>query len=216
MKAFVQAFAALILLLALAAGAAAFLITHNGLSTRQEPARIEALVARAARRLATPREMRGRANPLEATDAVRTEGLEHFADHCASCHANDGSGNTSLGRSFYPPAPDMRAAATQSLSDGELFSIIENGIRLTGMPAWGTGTPEGERDSWALVHFIRRLPALSAAEIERMEALSPRTPAEFREDEAARRFLAGEDEAADAPGAGDGAGAAGAAAGHRH
>lgn len=47
-----------------------------------------------------------------------------------------------MGRSFYPPAPDMRAARTQQLSDGELFSIIEHGIRLTGMPAWGTGTPE--------------------------------------------------------------------------
>jgi hypothetical protein len=112
---------------------------------------------------------------------------------------------------MYPPAPDMRAAATQSLSDGELFSIIENGIRLTGMPAWSTGTTEGERDSWALVHFIRGLPALSAADFERMEALNPRTPAEFREEEAARRFLAGEDEAADTTGA-----AGGGAAGHRH
>jgi hypothetical protein len=43
----------------------------------------------------------------------------------------------------------MRSSGTQALSDGELFSIIEDGIRLTGMPAWGTGTPEGERDSWA-------------------------------------------------------------------
>ena len=74
---------------------------------------------------------------------------------------NDGSGDTSIGRSLYPPAPDMRAARTQALSDGELFAIIENGIRLTGMPAWGTGTPEGERDSWALVHFIRRMPSLT-------------------------------------------------------
>jgi len=54
----------------------------------------------------------------------------------------------------------MRGAETQSLSDGELFSIIEHGIRLTGMPAWGTGTPESERDSWGLVHFVRRLPKL--------------------------------------------------------
>ena len=55
----------------------------------------------------------------------------------------------------------MRAANTQSLTDGELFSIIEHGIRLTGMPGWGTGTPESERDSWSLVHFIRRLPKVT-------------------------------------------------------
>ena len=86
----------------------------------------------------------------------------------------------------------MRAAATQSLSDGELFSIIENGIRLTGMPAWGTGTPEGERESWALVHFIRHLPSLTPEEIARMEALNPKTPDQLREEEETRRFLAGE------------------------
>jgi mono/diheme cytochrome c family protein len=211
-KAFVEAFAALVLLLAAGTGAAVYVVARHGLSAREEPTRSEAFVARTARRFATPREMRARSNPLEATDAVRREGLEHFADHCASCHANDGSGNTSIGRGFYPPAPDMRAAATQLLSDGELFSIIENGIRLTGMPAWGTGTPEGERDSWALVHFVRRLPTLSGEEIERMEALNPRTPAEFREEEAARRFLAGEDPAVDTAGAHT----AGAAAGHRH
>jgi hypothetical protein len=96
-----------------------------------------------------------------------------------------------MGRSFFPPAPDMRASRTQSLTDGELFSIIENGIRLTGMPAWGTGTPEGERESWALVHFIRRLPSLTASDIERMEGLNPLSPAKFREAEEARRFLEG-------------------------
>ena len=87
----------------------------------------------------------------------------------------------------------MRAAATQDLSDGELFSIIENGIRLTGMPAWGTGNAEGERASWALVHFIRRLPELTDEEIRRMESLNPKSANEWREEEEARRFLAGED-----------------------
>jgi hypothetical protein len=87
----------------------------------------------------------------------------------------------------------MRAAATQDLTDGELFAIIENGIRLTGMPAWGTGTPEGERASWALVHFIRRLPTLTDEEISRMQALDPKTAEQWREEEEARRFLAGDD-----------------------
>jgi hypothetical protein len=86
----------------------------------------------------------------------------------------------------------MRAKHTQSLTDGELFSTIEHGIRLTGMPGWGTGTPESERDSWGLVHFTRRLPKLTPEDIERMEALNPKTPAQFKEEEEARRFLQGE------------------------
>ena len=80
----------------------------------------------------------------------------------------------------------MRTAHTQIRSDGELFSIIENGIRLTGMPAWGDGTPESEKASWVLVHFIRRIPKLTPADLDRMKALNPRTPAEFRAEEAAR------------------------------
>jgi len=150
-------------------------------------------MARAARRLATPAAVRSMKNPLEPTPELLDEARSHFADHCASCHANDGGGDTSLGRNLYPKAPDMRASGTQRLSDGELFSIIENGIRLTGMPAWGTGTPDGERASWALVHFIRRLPTLTPADIEAMETHNPKTPAEFREAEEARRFLAGDD-----------------------
>lgn len=87
----------------------------------------------------------------------------------------------------------MRAATTQELSDGELFSIIENGSRLTGMAAWSTGTPEGERASWALVQFIRRLPKLTDDEVARMEELNPKTSEQWREEEEARRFLSGED-----------------------
>jgi mono/diheme cytochrome c family protein len=145
------------------------------------------------RRFATPSVVRGAANPVQPTPEVLEEALGHFADHCAACHANDGSGNTDMGRSFYPAAPDMRVARTQQLSDGELFSIIENGIRLTGMPAWGTGTPDGERGSWGLVHFVRKLPTLTADDLARMETMNPRSPQAFREEEDARQFLAGED-----------------------
>jgi hypothetical protein len=99
-----------------------------------------------------------------------------------------------MGRGLYPKAPDMRGAQTQSLTDGEIFSIIEHGIRLSGMPAWGNGTPEGERESWSLVHFIRRLPKLTPEDIERMEVLNPKTPAAFKEQEEIRRFLQGEAE----------------------
>lgn len=186
---------AALVLLAIAAvvvGIGAYSVARRGLSTRAEPSRLEEFAARTMRSLATPASMRDRQNPIQPTEAVLGEALEHFADHCSVCHANDGSGETEIGRGLYPKAPDMRAAATQSLTDGELFSIIENGIRLTGMPAWGDGTPEGEQASWGLVHFVRRLPKLTAEEIERMESLNPKTPAQLREEEEIRRFLQGE------------------------
>ena len=125
--------------------------------------------------------------------AVLAEGLAHFADHCAACHGDDGTGNTEMGRGLYPKAPDMRQTATQSLTDGELFYVIEHGIRFTGMPAWRTGTGSGEEASWQLVHVIRHLPKLTDAERERMKAFIPRSPEEVRREIEEERFLNGEE-----------------------
>src|SRR5262249_18384104 len=182
----------LIVLAAVVGGLIAYTIVQHGISARAQPSRIETTMARTMRNLATPASVKSRPNPLPKTDEVLQGAMAHFADHCAGCHGNDGSGDTEMGRGMYPKVPDMGAAATQSLSDGELFSIIENGIRWAGMPAWGTGTAEGERESWALVHFIRHIPSLTPEEIERMEALNPKTPDELKEEEETRRFLAGE------------------------
>lgn len=165
------------------------LFLRDGISARLEPSPIEASVARRLRALAIPRDVAARPNPVAASAEALADGMAHFADHCASCHANDGSGDTELGRSLYPRSPDMRLAPTQGLSDGALFYIIEHGVRLTGMPAWGTGSADGELSSWRLVHFIRHLPVLSAAEQLEMEALNPKSGEEWQSEEDARRFL---------------------------
>jgi hypothetical protein len=119
------------------------------------------------------------------------EGLAHWADHCASCHSNDGSGEVAMGKRLYPPAPDMRQRATQNMSDGELFYIIENGVRFTGMPGWSSPGHDG-KDSWKLVHFIRHLPDLSFEERREMEGLNPKSPDEFEEQRQQEEFLKGE------------------------
>ena len=132
-------------------------------------------------------------NPLEPTMLAIAEGRDHFADHCATCHGNDGTGQTYINTGLYPPAPDMRQAATQQLTDGELFYIIQNGIRLTGMPAWGDGSEHDAEDSWKLVHFIRHLPQLTLEEKKAMEKMNPKSPDELREEQEEERFLRGED-----------------------
>lgn len=164
-----------------------------GVSARPQPGRMETFVARSVRNLAILSHAPNEQNPVPSSEQAIADGRAHFADHCFSCHANDGSGNTEMGRGLYPKAPDMRLQATQNLSDHELFYIIENGIRLTGMPAWGTGTPAGEDASWRLVHFIRHLPDMSQPEIEEMQALNPRSPGEIRQEIEAEQFLSGAD-----------------------
>jgi hypothetical protein len=96
----------------------------------------------------------------------------------------------------YPKAPDLRLTETQSMSDGELFWVIHNGIRFTAMPGWGTGDPEKDLDSWRLVHFIRHLPQLSQEELDEMKTLNPKTEKERLEEAAFDQFLRGEDAAA--------------------
>lgn len=164
-------------------------LLRGGISARVAPGTMEAAVAGRLRSLAIPRAAHERRNPVPATQEVLRDGMAHFADHCAVCHANDGSGSTEMGRGLYPRAPDMRRNATQALSDGALFYIIENGVRLTGMPAWGTGTPDGERATWHLVHFLRHLPKLTPSELDAMTELNPKSAEEWREEEEARQFL---------------------------
>jgi mono/diheme cytochrome c family protein len=148
-------------------------VVATGLSARSAPGAIETRVARAVRRWAVPRELRQRPSALPSTADTITEGRHHFARHCATCHANDGGGETTIGKALFPRAPDMRQAPTQELTDGELFYIIEYGVRFTGMPAWGDGSPAGEELGWKLVHFIRHLPKLTADELSEMESLNP-------------------------------------------
>jgi hypothetical protein len=86
----------------------------------------------------------------------------------------------------------MRGPETQSLSDGELYYIIRNGVRMTGMPAWGN-PQDGDYDheSWMLVQFIRHLPQLTADEEEVMKRLNPKSAAERNEELEEEDFLNG-------------------------
>lgn len=149
----------------------------------------EALLARRLRSMGIPAGAKSASNPVPVSAAVLESARAHFADHCATCHANDGSGDTSIGRNLYPKAPDMRKPATQSLSDGEIFWIIKNGVRLSGMPAWGADTKEDDRVTWELVHFVRHLPRLTPEELSEMRSLNPKSREEFEAEEAERRFL---------------------------
>jgi mono/diheme cytochrome c family protein len=175
-------------LAALAAGAA---LVAGGISARDTPGRLESTLAPKLRSMAIPREARTRQNPVADSAAVIAEGMEHYADHCAVCHANDGSGDTEMGHGLYPRVPDMRLPATQTMTDGELFYIIENGVKLTGMPAWGGEGHEGD-SSWKLVRFIRHLPKLGESELTRMKELNPKGPDEWKEQEDSKKFLDGE------------------------
>ena len=185
-----------VLLVIIAAGIAglAWYVLDRGFSARTPPSSVEAWIARQLRHIAIPRSARDAKNPVPASSETLSEAMAHFADHCATCHANDGTGKTDIGQGLYPKPPDMRQSETQRLSDGELFYIIHNGVRFTGMPAFGEEAGNGnDEDSWKLVQFIRHLPNITAEELQQMEKINPKSPAELEEEEEIRRFLSGDD-----------------------
>jgi mono/diheme cytochrome c family protein len=165
-----------------------FWLCSTGLSARDTPGAMETRLAVTLQRMAIPRGVRERNNPMQATPELLVEARRHFADHCANCHGNDGSGATEMGQRLYPRVPDMRLPQTQNLSDGELYYIIENGVRFTGMPAWGTGGTN-DHDTWHLVLFIRHLAKLTEEDLEDMKEHNPRSPADIKEEERENDFL---------------------------
>jgi len=186
----------MLLALALALLGAALAIVasllHDGLSARATPNRLEIKVARSVRHFAVPANAQATPNPVLASPEDLRDARMHFADHCAICHANDGSGKTMMGEGLYPKPPDLRLPETQNLTDGELFWIIENGVRFTGMPSFSNGGEHGGvQDSWKLVHFIRHLPHLTATERIEMERYNPKGPEDRAEEQQENDFLNG-------------------------
>ena len=183
----------LALLACVVVAAVAVRTINRGFSARERPSAAEAMAARMMRRMAVPRRAKNLVNPIYPSDEVFADARAHFADHCATCHANDGSGDTVIGRNLYPKAPDMRLDATQSLTDGELYAIIQDGIRLTGMPAWGKEGDENDEDSWKLVHLIRHFKDLTPEHLKEMQRMNPRSPDELEEERQEQEFLNGKD-----------------------
>jgi len=96
--------------------------------------RLEIVIARNARHLVdTRRYARLTQNPVLASTEDLRDARLHFADHCAICHGNDGTGDTLIGSGLYPKPPDICVCRKRKiLLTASLFWIIENGVRFTG------------------------------------------------------------------------------------
>lgn len=132
-------------------------LTEFDLSAQPEPGRFEARVSDEAKRFFVHRASHQGIPPRPVdTKASIESGGEHFGLDCSICHADDGRGQRPPGDSMYPRAADLTSKEVQGYSDQELFWIIRNGIRFTGMPAFGK--VETEDHIWDLVNYVRTLP----------------------------------------------------------
>jgi mono/diheme cytochrome c family protein len=123
----------------------------------QEPGPLETILATRAKHLLIFRSSSHDGISSAPTDLpVSIEaGDRLFGTECAQCHGLDGHTPTDAGRWMYPRAPDLASSAVQQYSDRELFWIVKNGIRLSGMPAFGK--VESDEHIWNLSHYVRSL-----------------------------------------------------------
>jgi mono/diheme cytochrome c family protein len=127
-------------------------LSSEGLSARKKPSKFEYAIANFAMGLSIPAEAKKLKNPLTADTQVLGEARKHYEEHCSVCHAGDGAGKTTLAAGLSPEVPDLHADYIQKLTDGEMFYIIKNGVRFTGMPGWDLE----DTHNWSLVSLIRQ------------------------------------------------------------
>jgi len=127
------------------------------LAALPEPGRLETRSTTFAKRLLIHRASRQGIPPRPPDIKTSVEnGGTHYGLDCSVCHSDDGHGQTPVGQWMYPRAADLTSKRVQNYSDEELFWIIQNGIRLTGMPAFGQ--VESPDHIWDLVNYVRALP----------------------------------------------------------
>ncbi|TAN23966.1 MAG: c-type cytochrome [Acidobacteria bacterium] len=145
------------------------LLLALGCSARSKPSALETKLANAAKDVVIPLEAQNKKNPTPATELTLAQGRQSFLTHCALCHGSDGKSQNPLGLAMYPPAMDLTSPHVQAWKDAELYWIINNGIRLTGMPGWHSMISSD--DIWKLTRYVHALPKMTPAEDAKLAAL---------------------------------------------
>lgn len=154
-----------IALVALGAAAVVYTGSFNTAATIP-PSRLEKRIAGFALDRSVAKRAPARTNPLPSTPETRREGLREYRSHCLVCHGAPGVDPGAIGQGLNPGAPDLSLPRVQARTDGELFWITSEGIRMTGMPAFGP--TEDEEEIWHMVAAVRYLPELTDDEVAQL------------------------------------------------
>lgn len=95
--------------------------------------------------------------------AMIKAGFHEVEEMCVICHTAPGVRAGSIGKAMYPKAPGLKRAV-EEWNASQLFWIVKNGIKMTGMPAFGP--TYDEKTLWSIVAFLRQVPALDSVGYE--------------------------------------------------
>ncbi|CAN5752594.1 hypothetical protein BH10ACI4_BH10ACI4_17180 [soil metagenome] len=163
MRRLINVWAAIALVGFVAVAVTGLVLWSNGFGSRPQPSNFEASVAMKTYDSSVPNRYHEMKNPLEAKGVNLVEAGGHYEEHCAVCHADNGGGDAKFHGIMYPRPTDLRSDDTQEMSDGELYWVIKNGVRWSGMPAFGKPGDDDEH-AWKIVAYVRHLPKLTPQE----------------------------------------------------
>ena len=129
---------------------------HSAFTNWLAPMAMHASVKRRSKEIAVP----------DLNDeALQIAGISDFDAMCKSCHGAPGYPAEAVGKGLNPPPPDLKESAS-AMTSAELFWVTKQGIKMTGMPAWGA--THDDEDLWAVVAFMKELPNIDAVSYESM------------------------------------------------
>jgi mono/diheme cytochrome c family protein len=131
-------------------------------SARSDPSKIESVLAPWALDRSLDRHAPTAKNPFAKNASVLAAGLAHYRENCLVCHGVPEVPPGELAAGLNPPPPSLLSDDVQSLPDSRMFWIVQNGIRMTGMPAFGP--THSDEEIWKIVTFVKHLPELTDAE----------------------------------------------------
>jgi mono/diheme cytochrome c family protein len=104
--------------------------------------------------------------PREFSDDQVRAGFRVYNETCVYCHGGPGKDPVDIGKGLNPEPPFLADTVDHWTSD-QLFWIIQNGVRMTGMPSFKATHKEDE--IWDLVGFLRQLPKMTPEQYSQME-----------------------------------------------
>ena len=153
--------AVLVLVLALAGG---YLCVRAGLipaNADATPSGLETWMARTSLRATLKRDAPKETNPVSLDEANLTAGIKLYSQNCAVCHGGPDGRPSLIASGLYQKAPQLAKDGVEDDPDGKPYWFIKHGVRLTGMPSFGSSL--SDQQVWQLVLFLKHMDALPPA-----------------------------------------------------
>lgn len=105
--------------------------------------------------------------PAISSEQTMSTGFQHYDSMCVQCHAAPGISESEISEGLYPGPPLFPDDLEEEMGIEQIYWITKNGIKLSGMP--GFGTTHSEEELWAIAAFVNELPEISEQKYQELK-----------------------------------------------